>query len=111
VLDIINCNDFIKDKKALKTYVKKLLKLIDMKPYGRTIIKHFGLASDITAGFSFIQLIETSLIAGHFSEKYHTAHIDCFSCKDFCSDLAADFTEKYFGGKIINKVTLERIMQ
>ena len=108
VLDIKNCNKKIKDRKSLKSFITKLCKTIDMKPYGKPLIEHFGHKSDITSGYSIAQLIETSLISGHFSEKYKTAHLNIFSCKYFNFRKASDFCLDFFGGKMIAHGCIER---
>ena len=35
------------------------------------------------AGYSLVQLIETSAITGHFCDASGDAYLDIFSCKDF----------------------------
>ncbi len=108
VLDIKNCNERIKDKESLRSFITKLCKNIDMVAYGKPLIEHFGHKSDVTSGYSIAQLIETSLISSHFSEKYKTAHINVFSCKPFNFKKASSFCSNFFGGEIINKEMIER---
>jgi S-adenosylmethionine/arginine decarboxylase-like enzyme len=43
-----------------------------------------------------IQLIETSLISGHFANLTNSAYIDIFSCKAYDPDTVAEFTRKFF---------------
>jgi len=45
------------------------------------------------------QLIETSMISGHFAEDTDRAFIDIFSCKEFGPEDAAEYSKKYFGAK------------
>lgn len=108
IIDIKDCNERIKDKKSLKSFITKLCKTINMKPYGKALIEHFGHKSDITSGYSIAQLIETSLISGHFSEKYKTAHLNIFSCKHFDFTLATNFCLTFFGGTIISHICVRR---
>lgn len=108
VIDIKDCNKRIKNRKNLKSFIIKLCKTIDMKPYKEPLIEHFGHKSDITSGYSIAQLIETSLISGHFSEKYKTAHLNIFSCKHFDSKLAKDFCLTFFEGAIISYRCIKR---
>ncbi|MCJ7657067.1 MAG: S-adenosylmethionine decarboxylase, partial [Candidatus Atribacteria bacterium] len=51
------------------------------------------------AGFSMVQLIETSLISGHFANKSNNAYIDIFSCKYYEPSVALEFTKKFFEAK------------
>ncbi len=108
IIDIKNCNERIKDRKYLKSFLTELCKTIGMKSYGKPLIEHFGHKSDITNGYSIVQLIETSLISGHFSEKYKTTHLNIFSCKHFNKTQAIDFCLDFFGGKIIHILYVAR---
>lgn len=69
-----------------------------MNRFGDTQIIHFGKDPKVS-GFSFTQLIETSLISGHFAEQTNAAYIDIFSCKFYDFEQAAIFSQKYFGAK------------
>jgi S-adenosylmethionine/arginine decarboxylase-like enzyme len=108
VLDLKDCNDKIKDKNKLKVFINKLCQNIDMITYGEPLIEHFGHNNDVTSGYSIAQLIETSLISGHFSEKYRTAHINIFSCKPFNFNDAGNFCRDFFEGTLINEEIIER---
>jgi len=110
IIDLKDCNDKIKDKEALREYLRLLLKKIDMKAYGEPLIKWFGEALEKTKGYSIFQFIETSSIVGHFTDEFHTAHINIFSCKGFDYKLAYDFTRDYFGGKGVQVEFIYRIM-
>lgn len=59
-------------------------------------------------GTSVVQFIQTSTIVIHTLDDLRTAHINIFSCKDFNTDDAADFTAGYFGGKIVTKKVVIR---
>ncbi|MFA7063305.1 MAG: S-adenosylmethionine decarboxylase, partial [Methanomethylophilus sp.] len=50
-------------------------------------------------GYSLMQLIETSLISGHFAEDTDRAFVDVFSCKEFAPQNTAEYVKKYFGAK------------
>ena len=108
ILDIKLCNDNIKKKRKLKKFIRLLCKEIDMIVFGKPLIKHFGHKSDITSGYSIAQLIETSLISGHFSDKYRTAHINIFSCKFFDWYRAKQLCLNFFEGELIKETIIER---
>ncbi len=96
-IDIYNCDpDKIKSKEAIIEYVSRLCQLIDMRQYGEPIVVHFGKGQ--TKGFSLVQLIETSLISGHFANESNRAFIDIFSCKPYDPEKAAEFSKDFFGG-------------
>ena len=106
-IDIYNCDpEKIRSKEAIVEYVSRLCKLINMKQYGEPIVVHFG--KDETEGFSLVQLIETSLISGHFAKETNRAFIDIFSCKLYDPEEAAQFSMEFFGGSHYRLNTLIR---
>lgn len=106
-IDIHNCDpDKIRSKEAIVEYVSRLCKLIKMKQYGEPIVVHFG--KNETEGFSLVQLIETSLISGHFANETNRAFIDIFSCKLYDPEEAAKFSMEFFGGSHYRLNTLIR---
>ncbi|MDP1538849.1 MAG: S-adenosylmethionine decarboxylase [bacterium] len=108
-LDLYDCDPkIIRSKKKILEYSNKLCDLIKVKKYGKPIIERFALHLDYAAGYSLVQLIESSLVSGHFSELWNGAYINIFSCKDFDDKKAAAFTKKFFNAKIIKKRTLIR---
>jgi S-adenosylmethionine/arginine decarboxylase-like enzyme len=97
-VDIKNCNpETIRSEAAIKDYVKQLCDLIEMKRFQDTVVVHFG-EDEKVAGYSMVQLIETSLISGHFANASNAIYIDIFSCKLYDPHLAAEFTKNFFGG-------------
>ncbi|MDD5014389.1 MAG: S-adenosylmethionine decarboxylase, partial [Atribacterota bacterium] len=98
-VDLYGCNpETIRDARAIKRYVDELCELIEMKQFGETKIVNFG-EDEKVAGFSMVQLIETSLISGHFANMTNNAYIDIFSCKYYEPSTAVEFTEKFFEAK------------
>jgi len=98
-IDLFDCNpETIRDASAIKKYVDELCQLIEMKPFGETQIVNFG-EEEKVAGYSMVQLIETSLISGHFANKTNSTYIDIFSCKYYEPSVATEFTKKYFEAK------------
>ena len=104
-IDVKNCDPkLIRSKEAIHDYIIELCKVIDMKRYGEPQIVHFGDA-DAVAGYSMTQLIETSLISGHFANNTNTSYIDVFSCKPYDPVEAAEFTKKFFKGSEVSVQT------
>lgn len=94
--DLKDCNpDIIRNSLAITKYAKELCHLIDMKPFGECQVVHFG-EDERVAGFSMVQLIETSLISGHFANATNSAYIDIFSCKHFDPEIANLYSKKFF---------------
>jgi S-adenosylmethionine/arginine decarboxylase-like enzyme len=97
-LDIKQCDgDLIRSADAIKDYVIQLCDLIDMKRFQDTVVVHFG-EDEKVAGYSMVQLIETSLISGHFANLNNAVYIDIFSCKIYDPYQAAEFTKHFFKG-------------
>ncbi len=100
IIDIKNCNPAtIRSKEKITEYVHKLCKLIDMKRFGETVVVHFGEDQKI-AGYSMMQLIETSLISGHFANESNAAYLDIFSCKLYDPRVVQEFTVNFFEGTL-----------
>lgn len=98
-IDLHLCNpDFIKDASKIKQFVIELCDLIKMKRFGECKIVHFG-SDEKAEGFSMIQLIDTSLISGHFSNKNNSVHLDVFSCKFYDPWKVAEFAKQFFQAK------------
>jgi S-adenosylmethionine/arginine decarboxylase-like enzyme len=97
ILDLYDCNlETIRSKAKLQEYTRDLCQVIGMTPYGAPFAERFGLNEAKTAGYSIVQLIETSSITGHFSEECNSAYINIFSCKEFDPKQAAEFSKDFF---------------
>jgi S-adenosylmethionine decarboxylase len=95
-VDLHECNpDFIRDAEKIKTFVVELCDLIGAKRFGECIIVHFGEREDIQ-GFSMAQLIESSLVSGHFANKTNNVYLDIFSCKYYNPKEVAEFAKNFF---------------
>ena len=108
-LDCGGCDpEAIRSAETIEMFVKELVKEINMKSYGEPQIVHFG--SDNKAGYTLVQLIETSNIVAHFCEKDNAMFIDVFSCKHFLPLDAIDVVNKYFKPNKIHRHYIERII-
>ncbi len=97
-IDIYGCNpELIRDAEAIKKFVVELCDLIEMKRFGETQVVHFG-EDERVAGYSMVQLIETSLISAHFANQSNAVYLDVFSCKPYNPELVRRFALKYFEG-------------
>jgi S-adenosylmethionine/arginine decarboxylase-like enzyme len=65
-----------------------------MVAYGEPQIVHFGTGNK--AGYTLVQLIETSNICGHFVEETNDMYLDVFSCKDFDPEVVKRVVSNYF---------------
>lgn len=96
-VDLKGCDPAsIRDPEKIHRFIIELCDLIEMKRFGDPQIVHFG-SSERVAGFSMTQLIETSLISGHFANETNAAYLDIFSCKEYEPSKAAAFCRDFFG--------------
>ena len=108
-VDLKKCNpDIIRDAEQIREFVAELCELIDMKRFGETQVVHFG-PTDRVAGYSMTQLIETSLISGHFANATNAAYLDIFSCKEYPPEIMAEFCKDFFEAESCNVQILFRI--
>jgi S-adenosylmethionine/arginine decarboxylase-like enzyme len=99
-IDLYDCDpEIIKSAKKLKEYVATLCKVLEVKPFGPTTVKRFALHIGHAAGYSLVQLIESSLLSGHFSEMWNRAYLNMFSCNDFDDEKAVAFAKEFFKAK------------
>ena len=103
-IDLYTCNPKkIRNKSYIKQFVKELCELIKMKRFGPTKVVHFG-ADEKVAGFSMVQLIETSCLTAHFCNYTNAVYLDVFSCGEYDENTVAVFAKQCFEaeGMIIN---------
>lgn len=98
-INLHSCNpDLVKDEKAIKDFVVDLCDLIQMKRFGECVVVNFGEDPKVS-GFSMTQLIETSLISGHFVNSTNDIYLDIFSCKFYKPSVVVEFAKKFFEAK------------
>lgn len=96
ILDVKGCNiQRATDPEYIKYFTKELVRTIQMVAFGEPQVVHFADGTDL-AGWTVIQLIETSNIIGHFCDINGDLYLDIFSCKDFDETQAVDLVEKCF---------------
>ena len=107
MLDCHKClPNAIRNKLLIDEFTRKLVKKIDMVPYGSPHIVHFG--SGNKAGYTMFQLIETSNICAHFVEETNDMYLDVFSCKEFSSRQVAEMVDTYFRPELVRPSFLTR---
>ena len=109
VLDLEGCpQQLLACKDNIAKWSAELVEAIDMVAYGEPVIEHFATHSHDAAGYTLLQMIETSNIAAHFAENIGQAYIDIFSCKAFDNQIALEVCQKYFKPTNINHTCLQR---
>lgn len=91
------CRRAIRSQQEITKFSNELVKKIDMVAYGPPRVVHFG--SGGKAGFTLVQLIETSNIVAHFVEETDDMYLDVFSCKEFSPQVVESVLRSYFQPK------------
>ena len=114
VLDVKSCKeDTATDFTFIKSSIEDLVGVIGMTAFGECVLKHFGdgkfdSEGKSLAGWTAIQLIETSNIIAHFCDETGDAYIDIFSCQEFDHEIASNFIKERFDPLDIKSMFLER---
>ncbi len=100
LIDMEDCDpELIRCKSRIHAFAIVACRVIDAKRYGDPLISNFG-EDERVAGYSLVQLIETSLISGHFVNATNAAYIDIFSCKKYDSAEIIECALTSFRGKL-----------
>ena len=98
-IDLHGCNPAtIRDAQKIKEFVYELCNKIAVNRYGECSVVHFG-EDPRVSGFSMVQLIETSLISGHFANQTDAVYLDVFSCKYYDPHVVAEYAKEFFEAK------------
>ena len=108
IIDMHECDTSTFTKENLSKYFIELCKLIDMKRHGQPMFWHDDSNTPHLKGVSAIQFIETSNIVVHALELLKTVFVNIFSCKEFNTKTAEDFTKNFFKAKKVNVRVIER---
>jgi S-adenosylmethionine/arginine decarboxylase-like enzyme len=107
IIDASKCiGTHIRCRANIDSFAKRLVKKIDMVAYGEPQIQHFG--SGNKAGYTLVQLIETSNICAHFVEETDDMYLDVFSCKPFSPLDVEEMVHLHFGPKMVSRMFLNR---
>ena len=111
ILDCSGCEvEAITSAENITAFAKQLVKDIDMVAYGEPQVVNFG--SGNKAGYTLVQLIETSNICAHFvpddQEGGTAMYLDVFSCKPFDPQKALEVAANFFKFKKYNTAYIER---
>ena len=95
--------EYVQDRDRICNFARHLVRDIDMKAYGEPIVEHFAADDPDKAGYTLVQLIETSNITAHFVDKNGNIYMDIFSCKPFNIEVAIKTVRQYFEPKKIKQ--------
>ena len=95
-IDMQGCDpDTIRSRDAIEAFTTAACDRLGVTPYGPPQIVRFGASPEIY-GYSMVQLIETSLVSGHFAETTNAVYLDIFSCKWYDAAAVVEFAMQFF---------------
>lgn len=109
IIDLHDCDPLLFNRPQIREYFKDLCALIDMEPHDLHFWDDEGVPDELKQtephlkGTSAIQFIMTSNITIHCLDLLKSVYVNIFSCKEFDAALAAEFTEEFFGGHIVQR--------
>lgn len=107
LVNAANCNrQMISCPRNIELFTTNLVKSIDMVAYGKPSIQYFGHGNK--AGYTLVQLIETSNITGHFTDEDGGLYMDVFSCKNFEEATVRDAILYWFKPTVIDTKVMYR---
>ncbi len=115
IMDLHDCDVFTFNRNSLDAYFELLCKTIKMHKCERYFWDDVGVSREERQtephlkGTSAIQFMLTSNITVHTLDILKKVYINIFSCKDFSADIAAEFSRKWFEGRIVNKKIIRRM--
>lgn len=115
ILDIHDCDVEKFTKESIIRYFVDLCNLIDMKRYTCHIWDDYDMnLADMptkpkSIGISAVQFIYTSSIILHALRELGDLYINIFSCEDFDTIKATQFTISYFVGNLKSQQIIERL--
>lgn len=108
-IDLYGCNKTkIADPVQILAFKNELIPAIGMKAFGEPILEHFAHHAPEAAGYSLVQLIETSDITVHLAENIGQVFMEVFSCKSFEPETVISIARKYFEFTSYDKWFFER---
>ena len=114
VLDLHNCDSSTFTRRSIRNYFKELCTLIEMERCRLCWWDDYGIPPEEQEtephlkGTSAIQFIKTSTITIHTLDLMKNVYLNIFSCKDFDANVAREFSQEWFKGKVADSHVIER---
>lgn len=114
ILDLAECDPSTFTRESIGNYFDELCELIDMEAEVRHFWDDVGVPENEkqtnpkTKGTSAVQFILTSTIVIHTLELTKTAYVNIFSCKDFDTEEAYQFTVAWFKAGVCGDTVVVR---
>ncbi len=114
ILDLHNCDPSTFNRESIDRFFTKLCAVIEMEKCEVHFWDDVGVSpgerqtEPHTKGTSAVCFILTSTIVVHTLDILGAVYVNIFSCKSYNANVAAEFTKKWFRGKIRNSTFIER---
>ena len=107
MIDVHGCDASIKDRNHVVNFCDVLVREIDMEAIGRPWVEQTAMHDPTKAGFTLVQIIQTSSIVAHFIDEPGDIYLDVFSCKKFNISTVEAVVDRFFNPtkKRINFIT------
>lgn len=115
ILDLHKCNPEMFTRQAISNFFNLLCTEINMERCDLHFWdyeghpKEYEKAPDHLKGVSAIQFIKTSNITIHTLDVLKSVNLNIFSCKEYDTEVVADFSKSFFQGQIVQKVEIDRL--
>lgn len=110
---ILDCKagENVTDGDHIRLFSTTLVNAIKMKAFGEPQVVHFAEHDPSAAGFTLVQLIETSSITAHFVDISGDFYLDVFSCCEFDPEIVLNVVDTFFSPEYINKRFIVRTVE
>ena len=115
ILDLHNCDPKNFTRENISNFMVELCDAIHMEREDLHFWDYEGVpeserpTEEHLLGTSAVQFITTSNITIHTLDLLGHVYLNIFSCKEYDPKVVVYFATKYFGGEIINELTLRRL--
>jgi S-adenosylmethionine/arginine decarboxylase-like enzyme len=117
ILDLHHCDISKFNRENLETYIKNICTMANME---RAMLhwwdyqdspqqKEYDIKNAPNlVGTSAVQFIKTSTVVIHTLELWKKVFINFFTCRTFSAEKVKNYTEKFFGGKVVTYYNIVR---
>lgn len=81
LIDVFTKNEFLTNLNFLLKILKEIIKILEVKPVGKPLVKKISSEIYPYTGYSLVQIIQESHLSFHTWPEYNYLAIDIFSCK------------------------------
>lgn len=96
ILDLHECDPSTFTKDHLERYIVEVCSLIDMERHGEPMYWLDDSGIPHLNGVSAVQFIKTSTLVLHCMDIMKVSYVNIFSCKEFDTEVAKNFTQQFF---------------